>query len=67
VPNGLRHCNPGGLVGQHLLTQSRGHEDVVVGPQRDNEQEEHSPLARAFLDLIAEEPWAPRQPGTASV
>jgi hypothetical protein len=26
-----------------------------------------SPLARAFLDLIAEQPWPQRQPGTAAV
>jgi DNA-binding transcriptional LysR family regulator len=26
-----------------------------------------SPLARAFLDLIAEQPWKQREPGTASV
>jgi DNA-binding transcriptional LysR family regulator len=28
---------------------------------------EWSPLAHAFLDLVAEQPWAQREPGTASV
>jgi hypothetical protein len=26
-----------------------------------------SPLARGFLDLIAEQPWPQREPGTAAV
>jgi len=60
------------LVPTNIVTSAVRSSVRTLDPPRARElcaftRSDWSPLARAFLDLIAEQPWAPREPGTASV
>jgi DNA-binding transcriptional LysR family regulator len=60
------------LVPANIVTSAARSSVRTLDPPRARElcaftRSDWSPLARAILDLIAEQPWAQRESGTASV